>query len=186
MGAACVSSQRNNLPLVLVLLMIFASLSPLAVKQYFEPSSLSEDDGYSSTVSFTNGSGYQFAGQTVVINGSDWLVDSDRGMDEWHVTALNTSLSFDEIDLTQDDRGRVRGCMHESGGGIWLAKLEFGGGTSLSQVESGGAGLGEKCSIAVDDREKSHIAYTNESGFLRVAIRHGVQMEVHGIGILGR
>ena len=163
------SNERNNLPLVLVLLMIIASLSPLGIQQYLDNSSLSEDEGYSSTISFTNGSGYQFAGQTVMINGSDWLVDSDRGLDVWQITSLNTPLSFDGIDLTQDDRGRARGCMHESGGGIWLAKLEYGGGTSLTQVESGGPGLGEKCSIAVDDREKSHIAYTNESGFLRVA-----------------
>ena len=48
------------------------------------------------------------------------LVDSNRGMDVWHTTALSTSLTFDEIDLTYDERGRARGCMHESTGGLWL------------------------------------------------------------------
>ncbi|HJM20271.1 MAG TPA: integrin alpha, partial [Candidatus Thalassarchaeaceae archaeon] len=148
--------------------MLFASLSPLVAEDALEISTLTQEEATSSSVTFTNGTGDQFAGQTVVINGSDWLVDSNRGMDVWHTTALSTSLTFDEIDLTYDERGRARGCMHESTGGIWLAKLEFGGGTSLTQVESGGVGLGEKCSIAVDEREKSHIAYTNESGFLRV------------------
>ncbi len=148
--------------------MLFASLSPLVAEDALEISTLTQEGATSSSVTFTNGTGDQFAGQTVVINGSDWLVDSNRGMDVWHTTALSTSLTFDEIDLTYDERGRARGCMHESTGGIWLAKLEFGGGTSLTQVESGGVGLGEKCSIAVDEREKSHIAYTNESGFLRV------------------
>ncbi|MDP7043903.1 MAG: integrin alpha [Candidatus Thalassarchaeaceae archaeon] len=149
--------------------MIFASLTPFAVQEALKTPALQQEEAIASSVTFTNGSGDQFAGQTVVINGSDWLVDPNRGMDVWHTTALNTSLTFDEISLTRDDRGRARGCMHESTGGIWLAKLEFGGGTSLTQVESGGAGLGEKCSIAVDEREKLHIAYTNESGFLRIA-----------------
>ena len=105
----------------------------------------------------------------MVINSTDWVVDSTRGMDVWQTTHLNTSLTFDQIDLTRDDRGRARGCMHESTGGVWLAKLEFGGSTSLSQVQSGASQLGEHCSIAIDEREKMHLAYTNESGFLTVA-----------------
>jgi len=148
--------------------MLVSSISPMIANDE-NPPSLEIRETFSNSVSFVNGSGEQFAGETIVINSTNWTVDYDRGMDTWQTSSLNTNFDFDGIDVTLDDAGRARGCMHEVDGGIWLAKLEFGGTTSLSQVESGGPALGEKCSIVIDEREKAHIAYTDESGFLRLA-----------------
>ncbi|HIG20673.1 MAG TPA: hypothetical protein EYQ78_07955, partial [Candidatus Poseidoniales archaeon] len=169
MGAERVASRELLLPSVLVLLLLFSVVTPLLSISQSDETSLEQNQVIAPSTSFSNGNGEQFAGQTMIINASDWLVDSTRGMDVWQTTSLNTSLTFDEIELSRDDRGRARGCLHEDSGGVWIATLEFGGSTSLTQVDTGGVELGKKCSIVVDERELLHIAYTNESGFLKVA-----------------
>ena len=169
MGAERVASRELLLSSALILLMLISVLTPIVSISPSEETSLEENQVIAPSTSFSNGSGEQFAGQTMVINATDWVVDSTRGMDVWQTTALNTSLTFDEIELSRDDRGRARGCLHQDTGGVWIATLEFGGDTTLTQIDAGGVELGKKCSIIVDERELIHIAYTNESGFLRVA-----------------
>ena len=169
MGAERVASRELLLSSALILLLLFSVVTPLLSKSPSDETSLEQNQVIAPSTSFSNGNGEQFAGQTMIINASDWLVDSTRGMDVWQTTSLNTSLTFDEIELSRDDRGRARGCLHEDSGGVWIATLEFGGATSITQVDAGGVELGKKCSIVVDERELLHIAYTNESGFLKVA-----------------
>jgi len=169
MGAERVASRELLLSSALILLLLFSVVTPILSKPQSDETSLEQNQVIAPSTSFSDGNGEQFAGQTMIINASDWIVDSTRGMDVWQTTSLNTSLTFDEIELARDDRGRARGCLHEESGGLWIATLEFGGATSLTQIDSGGVDLGKKCSIVVDERELLHIAYTNESGFLKVA-----------------
>jgi len=169
MGAERVASRELLLPSALVLLLLFSVVTPILSISQSDETSLEQNQVIAPSTSFSNGNGEQFAGQTMIINASDWLVDSTRGMDVWQTTTINTSLTFDEIELSRDDRGRARGCLHEDSGGVWIATLEFGGTTTITQVDAGGVELGKKCSIVIDERELLHIAYTNESGFLKVA-----------------
>ena len=100
--------------------MLVSSISPMIANDE-NPPSLEIRETFSNSVSFVNGSGEQFAGETIVINSTNWTVDYDRGMDTWQTSSLNTNFDFDGIDVTLDDAGRARGCMHEVDGGIWLA-----------------------------------------------------------------
>jgi hypothetical protein len=167
MGAERSACRATHLALLLMLLMVAAPLTPFA-------SVPPTDEGLSDvpvsleSAPFSGGNGEQLAGETLIINASDWLVAPARGLDRWDYTNLNTSVNFDHVDLARDDRGRARGCLHEAAGGIWVARLEFGGGTSVTQIESGGQNLGNHCSIAIDGRELLHLAYTDANDNLRV------------------
>ena len=167
MGAERSACRASYLAMVLFLLMIAAPLTPLASNA---PTidELIEIPAASETAPFSGGHGEQLAGENLILNATDWLVEPARGLDRWDATVLNTSVNFDQVALARDDRGRARGCLHESAGGVWVARLEFGGGTSVTQIEPGGQNLGKHCSIAIDEREKLHLAYTDANDNLRV------------------
>ncbi|MBC8437836.1 MAG: VCBS repeat-containing protein, partial [Euryarchaeota archaeon] len=168
MGAEQQQRHASYISSALIVLMLISSLTPFVIQMTNQSDNLNEIESIAYSTSFSNGSGEQLAGETLIMNSTDWLVESVRGMDVWDETNISQS-GFDHVDLTRDDRGRARACLHETTGGLWLAKLEFGGATSIESVESGTQLLGEHCSIAVDEREKLHISYTDESGFLSSA-----------------
>jgi len=167
MGAERSVCRASYLALLLMLLMLAAPFTPFASNTPLD-NTLSEIPAALETAPFSGGHGEQLAGETLIINATDWLVEPARGLDRWDATTLNTSVNFDEVDLARDDRGRARGCLHESAGGVWVARLEFGGGTSITQIESGGQNLGKHCSIAIDGKEKLHLAYTDANNNLRI------------------
>ena len=160
------SRRQRILTLAMIVLMLLATVPPIFSTLASEAVESGEVTSLSWSVAHSNGSGEQFAGDTVVMNATEWSVDATRGMDVWLETTLSTNRSFTHVDVSRDDRGRARACLVDNGG-VWLAKLEFGG-VELTQIEAGLSPLGNFCSIAIDEREKVHVAYTNESGFLRV------------------
>ena len=111
MGAERVASRELLLSSALILLLLFSVVTPILSKPQSDETSLEQNQVIAPSTSFSDGNGEQFAGQTMIINASDWIVDSTRGMDVWQTTSLNTSLTFDEIELARDDRGRARGCL---------------------------------------------------------------------------
>ena len=157
-----------------MLLMLFASLSPLAgMAQVDDASSavLPPAAVRADSVSFNTGHGEQLAGDEFVINATDWTVEARRGLDDWIVRSVTLSAStVGHLDLARDDRGRARGCAHVPGQGLMSVKLEFGGGApTISTVEAGSGTLGGACSIAIDERESVHIAYVDENQHLSIA-----------------
>ena len=123
MGAERVASRELFLPSALILLLLVSVVTPILSISPSDETSLEQNQVVSPSTSFSNGSGEQFAGQTMILNATDWIVDSTRGMDVWQTTTLNTSLTFDEIELSRDDRGRARGCLHQDSGGAWIARF---------------------------------------------------------------
>ncbi len=183
MGAECDRFPSVRCAALLMLLMLFASLSPLAgISQLADDSEadLPLDIIRAHSVSFNSGYGEQLAGDEFVINASDWTVEARRGLDDWIVSAINiTASSVGHLDLARDDRGRARGCAHIPGQGLMSVKLEFGSGApTSSMVEEGSGTLGGACSIAIDERESVHIAYIDENQHVSIA-RETYEYEWH-------
>ena len=174
MGAECDRFPSVRYAALLMLLMLFASLSPLAgISQISDASEadLPQAITRAHSVSFNSGHGEQLAGDEFVINATDWTGEARRGLDDWISRAVGGSLSsVGHLDLARDDRGRARGCAHIPGQGLMSVKLEFGSGAPTSSiVEEGSGTLGGACSIAIDERESVHIAYVDDNQHVSIA-----------------
>ena len=71
MGAERLYNGRITLSLTLIILMLVSSISPMIANDG-NTRSLEVRETFSNSVSFVNGTGEQFAGETIVINSTNW------------------------------------------------------------------------------------------------------------------
>ena len=155
--ANLVALMRKN-GILLALLMVFASISPLIMNK----SELPLDDATNSenSTSLSNGWGEALAGTTLTNEGIDWELLPERGIDEWVEASLDQfSESVEDIDVAIGPNQDIKACGYNADSqDLEVFTMSPDGTTTRVTVDSQGD-VGRGCSIVIDYRGFARIVY---------------------------
>jgi len=157
-------SQSTSRCLILVLLMAIAPFASIPLEFQSEVDS---DYKQFNFVDFSEGSGDELIGETLILNNSDWTVRAERGFDEWSKYQISNSSNITANSLILDDLGRMHGCWTEGSNGLWMFRTEENGSISSQQVND--SAVSDGCALAMDDQDNLFITFLDDAGELHLA-----------------
>ncbi|MEE2812073.1 MAG: hypothetical protein VX320_02530 [Candidatus Thermoplasmatota archaeon] len=144
--------------IVLVLLMLFTSISPWAIDLTVDELEPTEEKEHA--VTLTSGWGDSLAGTTLTNDGLDWEVLPQRGVDDWiHTELAGLADGLEDIDVAIAPDQTVKACGYNANNGtLEVFTLSSSGSTTREVVDSSG-NVGKGCAIVIDYRGFVRIAY---------------------------
>ncbi len=156
LGKLVVKMRRNGI--LLVLLMLFMSISPLATELTSEELEPIEEKEHS--ISLNSGWGESLAGEDLHHEGLTWTVLPERGVDDWiHTEIAGLADGLEDIDVAIGPDQTVKACGYNANNGtLEFFTLSSSGSTTREVIDTSG-NVGKNCSIVIDYRGFARIAY---------------------------